>query len=236
MRLDHLARSLDPVGARQIGLGQQHDVGAGDLVLKDFGQRRFVVQTVIGIALRGHGLQIGGELPADHGFGIGKRNHAVHGDARPDRWPVKRLEQGLWQRQPRRLDQDVIRRFGQGHQRFDGGDEVIGHGAADTAVCQLDDVLGGAIVNRAGFQDVAIHTGGAEFIYQHGQTLGARVLHQVTDKGGFASAQKAGDHGNGDFGKVGHSVGSCGGMRAMDCLRKTTGRSRQGTTPSEVWA
>ena len=107
----------------------------------------------------------------------------------------KRLRQG----QTRGLDDDVIGADGQSHQSLDRRDEIIGDGAADTAIGKLNDVLHRAIRIGAGFQNVAIDADGAKFIDQDRQTLALRVLHQMADQRGFASPQKAGDHGDGDF-------------------------------------
>jgi len=99
----------------------------------------------------------------------------------------------------------VIGPLGQRHQRLDRRDEIIGDSAADAAIGKLDDILGRAIVIGAGFQDVAIDAGGAEFVDQHGQALALRVGHQVTDQRGLAGAEKAGDDGDGGFGQIGHA-------------------------------
>ena len=235
--LDRGAGGGDALRSGQIGLGQQDDIGAGDLILEDLGQGRLVVQAGVGGALRVHRRHVGGEATCCHGLGIGQGDHAVHGDARADGGPVEGLEQGLGQRQPGRLDQDVVRAGGKRHQRLQRGDEVVGDGAADAAVRQLDDVLGRAGGVGATLEDVAIHAHRAELVYDHRQAQPLGVGHQMAHQGRLARPQKAGDHGDGGLHKVvhGHSCDRvCGGMRARLCLRKTAGRSRHGTMPSAV--
>jgi hypothetical protein len=92
--------AASPAIARQIGLGQQHDIGAGDLILEHLGQGRFMVKAVIRRALRIHRRHIGGKAARRHRLGIGQRDHPVDGDARPDRGPVKGLQQGLGSASP----------------------------------------------------------------------------------------------------------------------------------------
>ena len=170
-----------------------------------------------------------------HGLGIGQRDHAVDGDARADLRPVERLQQRLRQRQARGLDQDVIGPHLARQQRLDGRDEVVGHRAADAAIGQLDDVLLRTIGVGAGFQDLAVDAVAAELVDQHGELLAAGIRHQMPDQRGLAGAEKAGDHGDGDFRERTHSAASDrdkGGIRASDCLRKISGRARQGTRPS----
>ena len=53
----HLGRDREPCRrkarfAGEIGLGQKHDVGAADLILKHFRQRRLVIEALVGGALR----------------------------------------------------------------------------------------------------------------------------------------------------------------------------------------
>ena len=233
---DHRFRGGKARLTGQIGLRQEHDIGAGNLVLEHFRQRRFMVDRVIRFALGLNRVDIGREAAGGHGLGIGQSDDAIDRDARADCGPVEGLQKRLRQSQARGLDQDMVGALGQGHQRLDRRDEIIGDGAADAAIGQFDDVLGRAILIRAGFQDIAIDAHGAEFVDQHRQPLALRVLHQMADQRRLARAEKAGDDGDGDLVEVGHSDVSIGGIRARLCLRKITGRSRHGTMPSDVAA
>ena len=221
--------------AGEIGLRQQHDVGAGNLVLEHFRQRRFVVDAVISGALCGDRVEVGREPSGRHRLGIGQRDHAVDRDARADRGPVERLQQRFWQRQPRGLDQDVVGPLRHRHQRLDRRDEVVGHGAADAAIGELDDIFDRAIFVGAGFQNVAVNPERAELVDQNSKSLAAGVAHEMADQRGFSRTEKTGDHRNRYFGEVGHAS-TIGGMRARLCLRKIVGRSRQGTMPSGALA
>ena len=108
LRRDRGTRRCKAALAREIGLGQQHDVGAADLVLEYFGQWRLVIEIFGGRALGLDGGGIGREAAGRDGFRIGKGNHAVDRDPRPDLGPVERLQKRLWQRQAGGFDQDVV--------------------------------------------------------------------------------------------------------------------------------
>ena len=110
---------------------------------------------------------VGGKPTGCDSFGIGQCNHTIHGDLGPDRGPVKCLEQRFGQRKARGFDQNVIGPHGHRHQRFDCGDEIVGHGAANAAVGKFYDVLGGTVIVGAGFEDITINANGAKFIDQH---------------------------------------------------------------------
>ena len=209
--------------ACQIRLGQQDNIGAGNLITKDFGQRGFVVQPLIRFALGVHSGHVAGKTTVCDRLGVCKGDHAIYGDFAADIRPVKSLQKRFRKRQTRGLDQDVVRARLQSHQGFDCGDKVIGHGAADTAVCQLHNVFRRAIGDRAGFQDIAIHANIAKFIDHNGKSLALWVLHQVAHQGRFAGTEKSGDDSNGEFFKGRHGSYSgkrSGGMRAIQFLRK----------------
>ena len=98
--IDHLASTLNAAVAREIRLRHQHDIRAGNLVLEQLRQRRFVIQAVIRCALRLNLGDIRRETPSRYGFSVGERDNSINCCARSDRWPLKRFEQRLWQRQP----------------------------------------------------------------------------------------------------------------------------------------
>ena len=166
--LDHGACPGDPLGPGQIAFGQQHHIGARDLIFEHLGQGCFVVDAVIGGALGIHRRHVRCEPARRDGFRVGQRDHAVNRDAAADRRPVERLQERLWQRQARGFDQDMIGARFHRQQRLDSRHEVIGHGAADAAIGQFDDVFRRAIGDRAALQDFAIHPQRAEFIDHDG--------------------------------------------------------------------
>ncbi len=186
-------------------------------------------------ALGGDGGGVVGEAAVQHRRAVHDGYDAVHRDAAAYVRPAERLQQRLWQRQSRGLDQDMIRPLRHRHQRLDGRDEIVGDGAADAAVGELDDVLDRAIVVGAGLQNVAVNPERAELVDENGEPLAAGIAHQVTDQRCLSRTEKAGDDGDGGFGEISHAV-TIGGIRARLCLRKMVGRSRQGTMPSGALA
>ena len=77
----------------QISLAENHDVGAGQLVLEDLGQRAVMIEHFIGFALCLNGFRVVGKHPRMHGGPIDHRNHTVDGGARSDFWPLERFYQ-----------------------------------------------------------------------------------------------------------------------------------------------
>ncbi len=120
-------------------------------------------------------------------------------------------------------------------QRLDRRQEIVGDGAAEAAVGELDDVLLGAGFDAAGFEDFAVDPDVAEFVDDQRDAASAGVLQQVADHGGLAGAEKAGDDRRGDFFQA-HACGSVsrarGGRRATTPFFSAVGRSFQGINPS----
>ena len=75
--------------------------------------------------------------------------------------------------------------------------EFVGHGAAQAAVGELDDILLGASGIAASFEDFAVDADVAEFIDDHGEPSALRICQYVADQGRLAGAEKAGDDGAG---------------------------------------
>ena len=73
-------------------------------------------------------------------------------------------------------------------QLLDAWQEVICHGAADTAIGQFDDVFGAAAVCTTFLQHVAIHADIAEFIDDQGQTLAIGLHDDIADQRCLAGA------------------------------------------------
>ena len=111
---------------------------------------------------------------------------------------------------------------------FDGGQEIVGDGAADAAVGEFDDVLVAAGFDAAGFQDLAVDADVAEFVDDQREAAAAGVLQQVADHRRLAGAEEAGDDGGGDFRLRGQAAGSVGGRRATTPFFSAVGRSRPG--------
>ena len=81
----HLGRddrpgSFQSFRAGEVGLGQQHDIGAGDLILEHFRKRRFMIEVFVGRTLGFDRNRIGREAAGRHRLGIRQRDHAVDRD------------------------------------------------------------------------------------------------------------------------------------------------------------
>jgi hypothetical protein len=126
-------------------------------------------------ALRGNHLRAVGEATGRDCRAVDHRDDAIDRQFRADRRPVERLDERLRQRQPRGFDDDVIRPVRQRQQRLDRGDEIIGDGAAEAAVGELDDVFLRARLDAAGAQDVAVDADVAEFIDDQRQPAFSRM-------------------------------------------------------------
>ena len=116
-----------------------------------------------------------------------------------------------------------------------GRRKIVGDGAADAAVGELDDRLARAGLVGAALEQRAVDPDLAELVDDEREPPAARMAEDVADHGGFAGAEKAGDDGDGGLGE--HSWGPIargvsGGVRDTMPLRKGSGRSRQGTSPS----
>ena len=78
--------------------------------------------------------------------------------------------------------------------------EVVGHGAADAAIGQLDDVLLRAGLDAAALQDLAVDADVAELVDDDGEPPAAGVFQEVADQRRLAGAEEAGDDGAGNAG------------------------------------
>ena len=186
--------------------------------------------------LRRQHFRLVGEAACRHRRPVHHRNDAVNSEARADGRPVEGFHQGFGQGKPGRLDDDLVRRRIAGEQRFDGGNEIIRHRAAQAAVGKLDDIVFRAALDAAGFQYLAVNADIAELVDDKRQPAAARGLQHMADQRGFAGAQKAGDDGDRHFGELCHAsvFSSCGsgGMRATTPFFNASGRSFQVMTPS----
>ena len=76
--------------------------------------------------------------------------------------------------------------------------ELVGDGAAETAIGELDDVVLGAGGVAAAFQDLAVDTDIAKLVDDDREPAPVGVLEHVADQRRLARAEKAGDDGAGD--------------------------------------
>ncbi len=80
-----------------------------------------------------------------------------------------------------------------------GRDEIIGNGAADAAIVELDHIFFAAGLNPATFQNAAINTEIAKFIDDQRNAFSIGVFQQVADHRRFARSKKTRNDGRGNF-------------------------------------
>ena len=230
----------DGVGVHQVGLVEDDEIGAEQLVRIDLFEGIIVVDGQIFRALGQQFCGIVGEAACGHGGAIHHGDDGVHREARADRGPVEGLHEGLGQGEAGGFDHDMIGALGQAQQGLDGGGEIVRHGAADAAIGEFDDVFLRAGFHAAGAQNVAIHAHIAKFIDDEREAPTACVLQQIADDRGLARAQKARDDGDGNPGEIGCAHGwfsegeSSGGTRETTPRLSASGRCFQGMRPSLV--
>lgn len=87
----------------------------------------------------------------------------------------------------------MLRRHVAGQQSLDGGQEVVGHGAADAAVGEFDDLVLAAALDAATGEQVAVDPDVAELVDHQGDAPAIGGLQQMADQAGLAGTEKAGD-------------------------------------------
>ena len=169
--------------------------------------------------------------PVDH------RHHAVDRHPAPHPRPLERLHQRLRQRQPARLDHDVIDPRLQRQDPVQRRHEVVRHRAADAAVGQLDDVLLRAALDPAALQDLPVDPDVAELVDDDREPPPAGVLQHVPDQRRLPRPEEPGDDGAGNAvaaSSVMAAPSGCrdAGMRATSPRFSASGRARNGMNPS----
>ena len=183
----------------QVGLVEDHQVGAGDLVFEDLGERRLVIEGVVGRALRLERGFVVGETAFRERRAVDHRDHAVHREPGANLGPVEGRDQRLGEREAGGLDEDVLGRRVAGQQRFDRRHEVVGDGATEAAVGELDHIGRVAGLIAAAAQHRLVDPEIAELVDDHGDAPSVRGAQRMADEAGFAGPEKAGDDGGGDF-------------------------------------
>jgi len=124
---------------------------------------------------------------------------------------VEGLHQRLGQREARGLDDDVLDR---GLARKNGVErrhELVGDGAAEAAVGELDNVLLRAGDVAAALEQLAVDADVAELVDDHREPAARHIGEHVADERGLAGAEEAGDDGAGHARKrCAHSTVSWG--------------------------
>ena len=96
----------------------------------------------------------------------------------------------------------MLGRLGKSEQAIEGGNEIVGHGAAQTAVRKLDDTILRATLDAATFEDLAVDADIAELVDDDGQPPPAGILQDMADECCFPGSEKAGDDGAGRLGEA----------------------------------
>ena len=229
---------VDAGRIEQVALVEHDEIGASDLVLEHFFDGVVMVERGIGPALGRQRREVGGDLPLGQGGAIDDRDDAVDGHAALDRGPMEGLDQRLRQSEPRRFDDDVLDpRFAR-ENLIERRHEFVGHGAAQAAIGELDDVLLRAGGVAAALQDLAVDADIAELVDDHGEPAPVGIGEHVADQRRLARAEEAGDDGARDAPKRGaHSLSSSksiGGTRAISPRFSTSGRPRHGMIASRA--
>ena len=206
----------------EVGLVDYDQVGAEQLILEHLLDRGFVIDLAGGLALGGQGRWIGREAALGGCCRIHHGNHPVHRHPRLDSGPVEGLHQRLGQGEAAGLDHDMLGWIGAGQKLFDGRDEIVGHGAAQAAVRQLDHVVLGTGRVAAGTQNLTVDADVAELVDDEGQPAPLGIFQQTADQRRLAGAKEAGDDGRGCLGCDGHGMGF---------LQDWAGRSRRSMAP-----
>ncbi len=196
------------VGIQQVGLVEDHQVGAGQLVFEEFVQGRFVVEVRVLLALLVHLVGEGGEGAGGHGGAVDHGDHRVHGAGVADLGPLEGLHQGLGQGQAGGLDEDLVEVATAGHQLAHDREELFLHGAAQAAVGQFEDAAHGlffAAADAALLEDVAVDAQFAEFVDDHRDAATLGVVQHVAEEGGLTGTEEAGDDGDGELGQGFHA-------------------------------
>ena len=186
LRLDHRGLAVGAAGhfrahggdafcVKQVGLVQDDEVGAGQLILEQFLDRALMVQIVVFGALGSDRVVVVGEATGGDGCAIDNSDHTIDGHAGADVRPVEGGDQRLRQGETRGFDDDVVRLHVAVEQLLHGRDEIVGHCAADAAIGELDDVVLGAVFGTATLQHVAIDAEIAEFVDDQRDLLAACI-------------------------------------------------------------
>mmetsp|Transcript_10131 Transcript_10131/g.30018 ORF Transcript_10131/g.30018 Transcript_10131/m.30018 type:complete len:243 (-) Transcript_10131:349-1077(-) len=136
-------------------------------------------------------------------LGVDDRQDAVEGHVALHKVVGKEsLRDRRWISKACRLDDDAIQRFTLAGcllvELLQASDEVTPHGAADTAVVHLDDVL---LRDAApGAQQSVVNADLPELILDDGDLLAVIRLEDVVQKGGFARPEEARDDGDRSLG------------------------------------
>ena len=74
------------------------------------------------------------------------------------------------------------------------GQEVVSHGAADTAIGKLNDIIFATARDVARGKHITVNANITKFVHDQGKALTIGLFQQITDQRCFTSTKKACDH------------------------------------------
>ena len=181
-------------GIDQIGLVENDEIGAGELVGEHLLERVVVIERRVRRALQRDGLGIGGETAAATAApSITASTPSTVMRVRIS-GQAKACTSGFGNARPEVSIEDVLGRLGAVEQPGHGRQEIVGDGAAQAAIGELDDVLLGAGGVAAAEQHLAVDAELAELVDDDGEPppVGA-VRQQMPHEARLAGAEEAGD-------------------------------------------
>jgi isochorismate synthase EntC len=92
----------------------------------------------------------------------------------------------------------MVRRDRAVQQRLDGGQKIVGHRAAETAIGEFHHVVLAAALDAATQQQFPVDAEIAELVDQEGEAPTVIVFDHMADQAGLAGAEKSGDDGRGN--------------------------------------
>ena len=218
---DRCAGAAEPGFVQHVGLRQHDQVGSADLVGKQLVDRAFMIEFLVGGALRLERVEVMRHPAIGQRRAIDKRDNPVEHHLRFDVGPVEGLDKRLRQGESGCFDNDVVGLRFLRQKLLDARQEIIGHGAADTAIRELYNIFGAAAVSAAFLQHVAIHADIAEFIDDQRQAFAVGLHDDVADERCLAGAEKAGDDGGRDAHWSHLRPPSAGGKRKRRMFRSS---------------
>ena len=194
-----LFRDAEDLGGLQaIGSADEDQICCLELVLEQLIDGREVIEAGIGQPLGLEGGGISNHATLCKGFTIHNGDDSSHTGAGADLRPVERLNQRLRQSQTAGFDDDAIELIRSLKQEFHGGQELVLHGAAKTAIGQLNNSVFKLIVRTeaTAADQIPVDADFPELIHENGQ-FQAALEQEMAQQGGLASSEKSGHHGDG---------------------------------------
>ncbi|RMQ95667.1 hypothetical protein ALP94_05660 [Pseudomonas savastanoi pv. glycinea] len=201
-----------------VGLVEDDQIGAGQLIGEQLMQWRFMIQVRIKLALSIDLIRECSKCTCKYCRAVDDGNHRIDGAGVTNFWPLEGLYQWFWQGQTRCFDEDVIQIATTRNQFTHDREELFLHGATKTAVGQLINAtnrLFFGATNGALFEDFAVDAQLAELIDDNRNAPTFRVIQHVAQQGGFARTEEAGNDSDGKFGQCFHRMpfGNTAGKR-----------------------